>query len=209
MSCCGKKKNIIEKYGDVHLHTGPFPLPVNEASAQECSGACYYGKMWPEQKALADSIDRPKPKQLVAINNNPSPCKRYAYIPRQGGDIGVGCMNTRCMCPNCHGDCKCPSLAPGTSPDERLMFNKEVAEPFEIMGVDIPMPFEDDNENFDIDVSDYVNIPEDFTVPGTNVEIDVSDYMKEGFSFTLQDQTTTYLLVGLILFAVWFYFNRK
>ena len=163
MPCCGNK-DLVEKYGDIHLHTGPFPLPVNEASAQECSGACYYGNQWPEQEALANSIDHPQPPRLQAINNNPDPSKRYALVPSSDPDaeIGVGCMNTRCMCPNCHGDCKCPSLCPSNNPDKQLMYNREVEEPFTVLGV----------------------------------------------NFVMEDHTTTYLLLGLIIFVLWYYFTR-
>ena len=129
---CGNNKYLIEKYGDIHLHTGGYPLPVNEAEMQECSGSCYYGSSWPQEEALANSIDNPNPKQIVAINNSPDPNKRYATIPSEPADIGVGCMNLNCMCPNCHGDCKCPKSNPTV--DQKLMFNKEIAEHFSVGG---------------------------------------------------------------------------
>jgi hypothetical protein len=151
--------HLIEKYGDPHLHTGVSPLPVNEAEYQQCPGSCYYGCEWPEQKALADSIDNPNPPQIVAINNNPDPKKRYAVIPSEPADIGVGCMNLNCMCANCHGDCKCPKTCPST--DQKLMFDKEVAEHFSVGG------------------------------------------------FALMDNTVLYLLVGLALFALWYYFTKQ
>ena len=141
MSCGNRNPNIIERYGDVHLHTGPYPIPVNEAAEQDCSGSCYYGESWPEQEALANSINQPEPPRLVAINNNPDPSKRYAMIPSEnlGGEIGVGCMNTRCMCPNCHGSCNCPSVEPNI--DEQLMYNKEVIEPFGFSREQFRVPF--------------------------------------------------------------------
>lgn len=151
--------STIENYGDVHLHTGDSPLPANEAIMQGCAGSCYFGSAWPEQKALADSIDNPVPKQIVAINNNPDPRKRYEVIPSEPADVGVGCMNLNCMCANCHGDCKCPKTLPTI--DDKLMYNQEVAEHFTVAG------------------------------------------------FHLQDQTLMYLLVGLVLFLLWFYLTRN
>lgn len=127
MSCGCDNKNLIEKYGDPHLHTGVNPLPVNEAEMHQCPGSCYYGDQWPSQEVLANSINSP---QLVAINNSPDPKKRYGIA---GGvlnthDVGVGCMNLGCMCQNCQGDCKCPKKS--IDYDQVLMYDKEVVEPF-------------------------------------------------------------------------------
>ena len=153
-------RRIIEKYGDVHLHTGVSPLPANEAEMQGCPGACYYGSAWPEQKALADSIDNPSPHQIVAINNNPDPKKRYAVIPSEQVEVGVGCMNLNCMAPNCHGEAKCAKNCNTPTNDQMLMFDKEVAEHFSVGG------------------------------------------------YQLEDQTLTYLFVGLVLFMLWYYLTK-
>ena len=115
MSCgCGNKK-LIEKYGDIHLHTGPYPIMDD-----------------PHGCPNPDHTIQEQPQRLEAISNSPDPSKRYAMVPSEnvGGEIGVGCMNTRCMCQNCHGSCNCPAIYP--SIDDRLMFNKEIMEPFTV-----------------------------------------------------------------------------
>ena len=181
---CGGNNDIVEQYGDIHLHTGPYPIPVNEASAQECSGSCYYGESWPEQEALANAINNPQPQRLQAINNNPDPSKRYALVPagNVGGEIGVGCMNTRCMFPNCHGSCNCESS--GNSVDEELMFDKEVREPFDVFGVNVPLPR-------------FMKRKEQFKVPFTQYEVEMGE------------KSIAMILTGLILFLAWYYMNRK
>lgn len=185
---CGRNQNIIENYGDVHLHTGPYPIPVNEAERQNCDGACYYGESrWPQQEALANSINQPQPAKLVAINHSPDPAKRYALVPAEnvGGEIGVGCMNTRCMCSNCHGSCNCSSVEPNI--EEQLMYNKEIKEPFEIFGLNIPMP----------KLPVFARRREQFTVPFTRYEI------------AMEEKSIAMIITGIILFLAWYYMNKN
>ncbi len=185
MSC--KNKNLVENYGDPHLHHGDSPIAVNEAAMHDCPGSCYFGDTWPAQEAIANSIESgrslyadygkgkdhcgcgsghqfQKPGQPVAVTHNSDPNVRY-QMPEDASanyEIGVGCSNLRCMCPNCHGDCKCPKFCPNV--DQQLLKNKEVIEPFH---------------------GSLANM------------------------FKLQDQTTMYLLVGLILFLAWYFLTKR
>lgn len=183
---CGNQQ-LVENYGDPHLHFGGNPMAVNEAAMHGCSGECYYGDRWPAKEAIAQSIDAGLPLQEVtgkdapgscgcpphrifhqdgqpiAQNNSSDPNKRYASPEDLSGnfEVGVGCSNLRCMCPNCHGDCKCPSTCSG---DNDPMRKHEVVEPF---------------------VGGLSNI------------------------FQLQDETLMYLLVGLALFLAWYFMTKR
>lgn len=127
---CGKRE-LIENYGDPHLHHGASPFAPHEAAAQECPGACYFGDQWPQVQRQVAALDDSNTLQVVNQSNDPS--KRYGYS--SSGDatkyeIGTGCMNTRCMCPNCHGDCKCPKNPDYSQLEPNLFETQKVIEPF-------------------------------------------------------------------------------
>ena len=86
------------------------------------------------------------------------------------------------MCPNCHGSCNCESS--GNSVDEELMFDKEVREPFDVFGVNVPLPR-------------FLKRKEQFKVPFTQYEVEMGE------------KSIAMILTGLILFLAWYYMNRK
>lgn len=98
---------MIENYGAVYLHPDEYPEPEDLSERHGCADGMYPCDRFPE--SANDMVSNCPVKGPLAMNNSPDPEKRYGNPcnAHEGAVVGTGCMNLDCMCPNCHGDCKC------------------------------------------------------------------------------------------------------
>jgi hypothetical protein len=124
MSC---SKDLIETYGDPHLHTGDSPIPLHEAEMHDCPGSCYFGDQWEQVQRSVESLNQGP----MARNHSPDPNVRYGpQVDVSQYEVGTGCMNTRCVAPNCHGSVLCPKKPDYDQLEPNLFPKQKVIEPF-------------------------------------------------------------------------------
>lgn len=95
-------KDLIEKYGNPRLVWGYYPL-----SADYNSGGCV-GGCGPASPANAMAVARgaaSKKNMEQRGGNNAFQFEQHPGYTQH--EVGTGCYNPNCHCPNCQGNCIC------------------------------------------------------------------------------------------------------
>jgi hypothetical protein len=103
MCDCNKQ---IEHYGNIHLNPNEYPIPQDERGIHKCETGMYPCDHFPDEFHMPVTPECPI-QGPISRNHATDPKKRYKYFDQQTHNVGAGCMNLNCMCPNCNGDCKC------------------------------------------------------------------------------------------------------
>lgn len=106
--CNCNTQDTIENYGPVHLHPNEYPIPQDERGLHKCHTGMYPCDQFPEGYHMPMTSECP-PNGPVVMRHSSDPAVRYGFPgdAASNNEVGTGCMNLNCMCPNCHGDCKC------------------------------------------------------------------------------------------------------
>jgi hypothetical protein len=96
----------VEHYGNIHLNPNEYPIPQDERGIHKCGTGMYPCDHFPEGYHMPVTPECPT-KGPISRSHATDPAQRYKFYDQQTHNVGTGCMNLDCMCPNCNGDCKC------------------------------------------------------------------------------------------------------
>jgi hypothetical protein len=104
MCDCNKNNEQIEHYGNTHLNPNEYPIPQDERGIHKCETGMYPCDHFPDDFHIPPTCPINTP---ISRSHSTDPNKRYKHIDQNTHNVGTGCMNLDCMCPNCNGDCSC------------------------------------------------------------------------------------------------------
>lgn len=95
-------KDLVEKYGNPRLVWGYYPL-----SADYNSGGCV-GGCGPTPPADPIAVARGEASKMTMEQRGGNNAFHFQQHPGYTQhEVGTGCYNPNCHCPNCQGDCLC------------------------------------------------------------------------------------------------------
>ena len=126
-------KDLIEKYGNPRLVWGYYPL-----SADYNSGGCV-GGCGPAPPASPINVARAEASKMAMEQRGGNNAFKFQQHPGYTQhEVGTGCYNPNCYCPNCNGDCLC-------SKDGKFM-SFSPRDPLQIVGGAIDNIFNSQND---------------------------------------------------------------
>jgi hypothetical protein len=96
----------MEHYGNIHLNPNEYPIPQDERGIHKCDTGMYPCDQFPDGYKMPVTPECPI-KGPISRSHATNPDERYKFFDQKTHNVGAGCMNLDCMCPNCNGDCKC------------------------------------------------------------------------------------------------------
>jgi len=114
---------VIEKYGPYRIGYGNYPVDERYDVGGDCEGCGVPPFAAQASQEMQERGAYYKHRMEQRGGNNP--IYDISTSDYQHYNIGVGCSNPACNCPNCHYDCKCDSdgnlLVPNGAPAAMTM----------------------------------------------------------------------------------------